>query len=302
MADIILVNNQDQDEILSGVSKLVSRGTSGDVEFSLGGGAQTPDSMVIYHETNLNIDGSRNYKIYTESPAEGLLTYDVPVNTTVLTCYPDGSLTCTVVNSETGNVTSEKSIEQYEFSSVTSVGGKTRLQSPFSIEWDGGTRFYVRAISSAKLKLNMMYHGASIVEDGGKYVLSGQNSAQFYNNLYSVSQYSYLNILDFGMDISTSVSIAILQNLTSLEKIVFSEAGCSDDPEGMPIVYALTGCVNLSVLDYSKVKSVQPCPGTIAYEASQFVHGVTVLVPTALYNEWIATKRWKEIASTIVAV
>ena len=300
MADIILVNNQDQDEILSGVRKLVTRGTSGDVEFSLGGGAQIPDSMVIYHEADLNINGSKDYKIYTKSPANGVLTFDVPTNATVLECHPDGVLTCTVHNTETGNVTSEKSIMEYKFLPVTSAG-KTRLQSPFSIEWEGGTKFYVRAID-AKLKLNMMYHGASIVEDGGKYVLSGKNSAQFYNNLYSVDQYSYLNILDFGMDTSTSVSIAILQNLTSLEKIVFSEAGCSDDPEGMPIVSALTGCVNLSVLDYSKVKSVQPCPGTIAYEASQFVHGVTVLVPAALYDEWIATKRWKEIASTIVAV
>ena len=300
MADIILVNNQDQDEILSGVRKLVTRGTSGDVEFSLGGGAQIPDSMVIYHEADLNINGSKDYKIYTKSPANGALTFDVPTNATVLECHPDGVLTCTVHNTETGNVTSEKSIMEYKFLPVTSAG-KTRLHSPFSIEWDGGTKFYVRTIG-AKLKLNMMYHGASIVEDGGKYVLSGKNSAQFYNNLYSVDQYSYLNILDFGMDTSTSVSIAILQNLTSLEKIVFSEAGCSDDPEGMPIVSALTGCVNLSVLDYSKVKSVQPCPGTIAYEASQFVHGVTVLVPAALYDEWIATKRWKEIASTIVAV
>lgn len=301
MADIILVNNQDQDEILSGVSKLVARGPAGDVEFSIGGGAQIPDSMVIYHEADLNINGKKNYKIYTKSPADGVLTFDVPTNATVLECHPDGVLTCTVYNTETGNVTSEKSIMGYKFSSVTSAAGKTRLQSPFSIEWEGGTEFYVRTID-AKLKLNMMYHGASIIEDGGKYVLSGQNSAQFYNNLYSADQYGYLNILDFGMDASTSVSIAILQNLTSLEKIVFSEAGCSDDPEGMPIVNALTGCVNLSVLDYSKVKSVQPCPGTIAYEASQFVHGVTVLVPTALYDEWIATKRWKEIASTIVAV
>lgn len=301
MSDIILVNNQNQDEVLPGVSKLVTRGPSGDVEFSLGGGTQTPDSMVVYHEASLKINGSKNYKIYTKSPAEGLLTYDVPANATVLECHPDGNLNCTVMNSETGNVTSEKSITEYKFSSVTSDAGNTRIQSPFSIEWDGGTRFHVRTIN-AKLKLNMMYHGASIVEDGGKYVLSGQNSAQFYNSLYSGEQYSYLNTLDFGKDTSTSVSIAILQNLTSLEKIVFSEAGCSDDPEGVPIAYALAGCVNLSVLDYSRVTTVQPCPGTIAYEASQFVNGVTVLVPSALYDEWITTKRWKEITSTIVAV
>ena len=37
MADIILINDQGQDQTLTGVSKLVARGASGDVEFSVGG-------------------------------------------------------------------------------------------------------------------------------------------------------------------------------------------------------------------------------------------------------------------------
>lgn len=38
MAGIILINDQDQEQTLTGVEKLVTRGTDGDVEFSLGGG------------------------------------------------------------------------------------------------------------------------------------------------------------------------------------------------------------------------------------------------------------------------
>ena len=36
MANIILINDQDQEQTLTGVSKLVTRSTDGDVEFSLG--------------------------------------------------------------------------------------------------------------------------------------------------------------------------------------------------------------------------------------------------------------------------
>ena len=39
MADIILINDQDQEQTLTGVSNLVTRGSSGDVKFSIGGGA-----------------------------------------------------------------------------------------------------------------------------------------------------------------------------------------------------------------------------------------------------------------------
>ena len=39
MADIILINDQGQEQTLTGVSNLVTRGSSGDVKFSIGGGA-----------------------------------------------------------------------------------------------------------------------------------------------------------------------------------------------------------------------------------------------------------------------
>ena len=35
MADIILINDQDQEQTLTGVSNLVTRGSSGDVTFSI---------------------------------------------------------------------------------------------------------------------------------------------------------------------------------------------------------------------------------------------------------------------------
>ena len=50
MANIILINDQDQEQTLTGVSKLVTRSTDGDVEFSVGGGggAVSGGKTIIY--------------------------------------------------------------------------------------------------------------------------------------------------------------------------------------------------------------------------------------------------------------
>lgn len=47
MANIILINDQDQEQTLAGVSKLVTRSTDGDMEFSLGGGGVTNGGYTI---------------------------------------------------------------------------------------------------------------------------------------------------------------------------------------------------------------------------------------------------------------
>lgn len=49
MANIILINDQDQEQTLAGVSKLITRGESGNVEFSIdGGGAVSGGKTIIY--------------------------------------------------------------------------------------------------------------------------------------------------------------------------------------------------------------------------------------------------------------
>ena len=62
MADIIFVNNQNQDQTLTGVSKLVARGASGDVEFSVGGGScKDGVSWTVFFEHGIKIDGKSSY-------------------------------------------------------------------------------------------------------------------------------------------------------------------------------------------------------------------------------------------------
>lgn len=75
MANIILINDQDQDQTLTGVSKLVARGTSGDVEFSIGGdGCKDRASWTVFSEQGIKIDGKSPIFLgpikYTKSPAD----------------------------------------------------------------------------------------------------------------------------------------------------------------------------------------------------------------------------------------
>lgn len=51
MANIILINDQDQEQTLAEVSKLVTRSTDGDVEFSVGGGGcKDGASLTVFSE------------------------------------------------------------------------------------------------------------------------------------------------------------------------------------------------------------------------------------------------------------
>ena len=94
MADIVLVNNQDQDEVLSGVSKLVTRGTSGNVEFSIGGGG-SPSSIItnIYTpQTNVEVSIFGVSFTLTGSPMTIQLYVDVPKNADIVSWRPLGDI------------------------------------------------------------------------------------------------------------------------------------------------------------------------------------------------------------------
>lgn len=61
MADIILINDQGQDQTLSGVSKLITRGPDGEVEFSAGGGGcKDRASWTVFSEQGIKIDGKKS--------------------------------------------------------------------------------------------------------------------------------------------------------------------------------------------------------------------------------------------------
>lgn len=296
MADIILVNNQDQDQTLTGVSKLVARGTSGDVEFSVGGaGGQKPDSVLHYEYIPL-LDGKSAIAFigvsYTASPAVGVLSVDIPKTLNVLNFHPIGCLYCTVVNSDTGNVISVKSIEHYDFTAVELDENTIRYSYTFSITWSGGTSLRVKT-NYCRLAINAIYAGVNMSESDGKVVLSGINAAGFISDVWS-PRMEPVNVFDFrqGTDVAFPKSFSNMDYLNT----VYFPSGAVTFPGSINL--AFLSCANMQLLDYSLSTAVQPCPpGLYNSETSAVIR-----VPASLYDAWVADAYWGQHASNIVAV
>lgn len=296
MADIILVNNQDQDQTLTGVSKLVTRGASGDVEFSVGGaGGQKPDSVLHYEYIPL-LDGKSAIAFigvsYKESPAVGVLSVDIPKTLNVLNFHPIGCLYCTVVNSDTGNVISVKSIEGYEFAAAELDENTVRYSYTFSITWSGGTSLRVKT-NYCRLAINAIYAGVNMSESDGKVVLSGINAAGFISDAWS-PRMEPVNVFDFrqGTDVAFPKSFSNMDYLNT----VYFPSGAVTFPGSSNL--AFLSCANMQLLDYSLSTAVQPCPpGLYNSETSAVIR-----VPASLYDAWVADAYWGQHASHIVAV
>lgn len=72
MANIILIDDQDQGQVLTGVSKLVTRSTDGKVEFSLGGGGAVSGGKTIIYALP---GGPGQISAYTEDSSPGDAEY-----------------------------------------------------------------------------------------------------------------------------------------------------------------------------------------------------------------------------------
>ena len=296
MADIILYNDQDQEQTLTGVAKLVARGTSGDVEFSVGGaGGQKPDSVLHYEYIPL-LDGKSAIAFtgvsYTASPAVGVLSVDIPKTLNVLNFHPIGCLYCTVVNSDTGNVISVKSIEGYEFAAAELDENTVRYSYTFSITWSGGTSLRVKT-NYCRLAINAIYAGVNMSESDGKVVLSGINAAGFISDAWS-PRMEPVNVFDFrqGTDVAFPKSFSNMDYLNA----VYFPSGAVTFPGSINL--AFLSCANMQLLDYSLSTAVQPCPpGLYNSETSAVIR-----VPASLYDAWVADAYWGQHASNIVAV
>lgn len=296
MADIILVNNQNQDQTLTGVSKLVTRSTDGDVEFSVGGaGGQSTDSVLHYEYIPL-LDGKSAIAFigvsYTASPAVGVLSVDIPKTLNVMNFHPIGCLYCTVVNSDTGNVISVNSIEGYEFAAEELDENTVRYSYTFSITWSGGTSLRVKT-NYCRLAINAIYAGVNMSESDGKVVLSGINAAGFISDAWSPKM-EPVNVFDFrqGTDVAFPKSFS---NMDYLNTVYFPSGAVTFPGSGN---LAFLSCANMQLLDYSLSTAVQPCPPGLYKSKTNAV----IRVPASLYDAWVADAYWGQHASNIVAV
>lgn len=296
MADIILVNNQNQDQMLTGVSKLVTRSTDGDVEFSLdGAGGQSTDSVLHYEYIPL-LDGQNAITFfgvtYESSPAVGVLSVDLPKTLSVLNFHPVGCLSCTVFNSDTGNVLSQESIEHYDFTAAELDENTVRYSYTFSITWSGGTSLRVKT-NYCRLAINATYAGVNVAESEGKVVLSGVNATSFVSEVWS-KKIEPVNVFDFrqGTDVAFPKSFANMDYLN----IVYFPSGTVTFPGSGNL--AFLSCANMQLLDYSLSTAVQPCPPGLYNSVTNAV----IRVPASLYDAWVADAYWGQHTSNIVAV
>ena len=300
MADIILVNNQDQDEVLSGVSKLVVRGTSGDVEFSIGGGSGGDAISIITNTYNVQTDqeiqliGVR-FNL-TGSPMTIQLYVDIGVDATILSISPIGGVLIYKGSVAKGRMVPMPS--NWEFSAVDEKIKRYGTGMTFSYT----DETYGKIYEYAYVVMNFLYDGTTVEKRNGELVLTGPNAAKFMSSpaflgsgsLNGKGLTQQFDVYDMRQDAAENVSINPMNNL-DVPRAVYLPMGISSIPD-----YCFYQMRNLELIDFSLATSVPTLDGVYTFQGLK--SGFQIVVPSALYEEWKAAKNWSNVASHIVAV
>lgn len=300
MADIILVNNQDQDEVLSGVSKLVTRGASGDVEFSIGGGSGGDAISIITNTYNVQTDQKINligvrFNL-TGSPMTIQLYVDIDVDATILSAIPMGGVLIYKGSVANGRMVPMPS--NWEFSAVDEKIKRYGTGMTFSYT----DETYGRLYEYAYVVMNFLYDGVNVEKRNGELVLTGPNAAKFLSSpaflgsgsLNGKGVTQQFDVYDMRQDAAENVSINPMNNL-DVPRAVYLPMGISSIPD-----YCFYMMRNLELIDFSLATSVPTLGG--AYTFQGLKSGFQIVVPSALYEEWKAAENWSNVASHIVAV
>ena len=300
MADIILVNNQDQDQTLTGVSKLVTRGPDGDVEFSVGGGSGGDAISIITNTYNVQTDqeiqliGVR-FNL-TGSPMTIQLYVDIGVDATILSIIPMGGVLI-----YKGSVTNGRMVpmpSNWEFSAVDEKIKRYGTGMTFSYT----DETYGKLYEYAYVVMNFLYDGTTVEKRNGELVLTGPNAAKFMSSpaflgsgsLNGKGLTQQFDVYDMRQDAAEKVSINPMNNL-DVPRAVYLPMGISSIPD-----YCFYQMRNLELIDFSIATSVPTLGGVYTFQGLK--SGFQIVVPSALYEEWKAAKNWSHVASHIVAV
>ena len=300
MADIILVNNQDQDQTLTGVSKLVTRGPDGDVEFSVGGGSGGDAISIITNTYNVQTDqeiqliGVR-FNL-TGSPMTIQLYVDIGVDATILSIIPMGGVLIYKGNAGVGRMVPMPS--NWEFSAVDEKIKRYGTGMTFSYT----DETYGKLYEYAYVVMNFLYDGTTVEKRNGELVLTGPNAAKFMSSpaflgsgsLNGKGVTQQFDVYDMRQDAAEKVSINPMNNL-DVPRAVYLPMGISSIPD-----YCFYQMRNLELIDFSIATSVPTLGGVYTFQGLK--SGFQIVVPSALYEEWKAAKNWSHVASHIVAV
>ena len=300
MADIILVNNQDQDQMLTGVSKLVARGASGNVEFSIGGGSGGDAISIITNTYNVQTDQKINligvrFNL-TGSPMTIQLYVDIGVDATILSIIPMGGVLIYKGSVANGRMVPMPS--NWEFSAVDEKIKRYGTGMTFSYT----DETYGRLYEYAYVVMNFLYDGTTVEKRNGELVLTGPNVTKFMSSpaflgsgsLNGKGVTQQFDVYDMRQDAAENVSINPMNNL-DVPRAVYLPMGISSIPD-----YCFYQMRNLELIDFSIATSVPTLGGVYTFQGLK--SGFQIVVPSALYEEWKAAKNWSNVADHIVAV
>lgn len=301
MPDIILVNNQDQDQTLTGVSKLVTRGTDGDVEFSVGGGG-SPSSIItnIYTpQTNVKVSIFGVSFTLTGSPMTIQLYVDVPKNADIVSWKPLGDIFLYSGSGENriGRIVDIEN-NDWMLTEADEITSRYATEETFSYTDEKNGQIHGHAYFLVSFK----YDGVVISVQNGESILSGPNAAKFMssplflgdNKLLGKGTTQQFDVYDMRQDLAENVALNVMSSL-DVPRAVYLPAGISSIPD-----YCFYQMRNLELIDFSIATSVPTLGG--AYTFQGLKSGFQIVVPSALYEEWKAAKNWSNVADHIVAV
>lgn len=306
MANIILINDQDQDQTLTGVTNLVSRGPDGDIVFSLGGGGAGAGDSLITNVQEFSTEPPQtgwfgNSFELTGSPMTVKLYVDVPIEAEVVSWMPRGGIYI-----YTGSGTSEKgrvipiSSETWGESNVDEKTKRYGAEITFSYtdETSGAVQGY------AYLVYSFRYDGVNVSVADGNTILSGPNSAKFLSSALFLAPYPPIStpsgetqqftVYDMRKDAGENIKIGAMHSMPNTNE-VYLPAGIVEIPD-----YCFYNMPNLGLIDFSLSRTV-PILGK-NYTFVMIKSDYKIRVPSALYDAWITDKQWKSLASHIVAV
>lgn len=292
MADIILINDQDQEQTLTGVSKLVARGASGDVEFSVGGGQTQSGAPIITNMQKLATTPSTNdfgLLRLTGSPMEIKLYFDVPKGTVINSISSKGGLP---LMSTTGTGGSFSPITNETFSATDLNDTTTRYITTTTLTYNSGETY--ASVGYIYVFYSYIYEGISVSSQEGQFVLSGPNAAKFLNStLFGYDATQSFNVYDMREDTVENLALKVFRSIDACKTVYF--------PAGIVSLaaYSFRDMPNLELLDFSLATAV-PTLGPDCFGNSSADYQIKV--PAALYDEWIAAANWSDFASHIVAV
>ena len=302
MANIILINDQDQEQTLAGVSKLVTRSADGDVEFSLGGGGSPPSSIItnVYiPQTNVEIHSFGASFTLTGSPMTIQLYVDVPKNADIVSWKPLGDifLYSGLGENRIGRIVSIED-NNWVLTEADEITSRYETEETFSYTDEKEGQIY----GHSYFLISFKYDGVIVSVQNGESILSGPNAAKFMSSPLFLGDNLNLgkgttqqfNVYDMRQDTAENVSINPMSNL-DVPRAVYLPAGISSIPD-----YCFYSMKNLELIDFSLATSVPTLGGTYTFQGLK--SGFQIVVPSALYEEWKAAKNWSNVASHIVAV